>query len=205
LVVCVLLLFGPFFSVTILWEFALGLNKWCCFNKCILYHIFTLTWKVKCLRSLNIWFSWGFSSSRNQVFVSASQAQFPVFQSFQFTIQISFQDFMAAIQWVTISVSNNLFICQRILARFSVRVFLCAFLCRHFQVSVNAWASVLFYIKLYCTETAPQHWAACDCNNDTWIHSCRILLLALRLGPVATRSTECQIFMQPANINSNEK
>jgi hypothetical protein len=27
---------------------------------------------------------------------------------------------MAAIQWVTISVSNNLFICQRILARFSV-------------------------------------------------------------------------------------
>jgi hypothetical protein len=54
--------------------------------------IFTLTWKVKCLKSLNICFFLFFSSSRNRVCVRASQAQFPVFQTFQFTIQISFQD-----------------------------------------------------------------------------------------------------------------
>jgi hypothetical protein len=38
----------------------------------------TLTWKVKCLKSLIICFSLFFSSSRNRVCVSASQAQFPV-------------------------------------------------------------------------------------------------------------------------------
>jgi hypothetical protein len=88
----------------------------------------TLTWKFKCLKTLNICFFLSFpvfsclflffSSSRNRVCVSAPQAQFPVFQSFQFLYRSVFK--MAAIQWVTISVSNNLFICQRNLARFSV-------------------------------------------------------------------------------------
>jgi hypothetical protein len=55
--------------------------------------IITLTWNVKCLKALIFWgFSCLLRRREIEFAVSASQAQFPVFKSFQFTIQISFQD-----------------------------------------------------------------------------------------------------------------
>jgi hypothetical protein len=106
--------------------------------------IITLTWKVKCLKSLIICFLFSvfcflfsvfcflfsvfcflfsvfcflFSSSRNGVCVSASQAQFPMFQSFQFTIQISFQngghsmgDYFSLKQFLHLSTDFTAFFC----------------------------------------------------------------------------------------------
>jgi hypothetical protein len=85
----------------------------------------TLTWKVKCLKTLNICFFLSFPVF--SCFFRRREIEFALAHrrlSFQYSSRSSllyrsvFN--MAAIQWVTISVSNNLFICRRILARFSV-------------------------------------------------------------------------------------
>jgi hypothetical protein len=92
----------------------------------VLQQLITLTWKIKCLKSLNICFSC-FLRRREIEFALAHRRL-----SFQCSSLLCRSVFkMAAIQWVTISVSNNLFICQRILARFSVDfgfILLCTFL-----------------------------------------------------------------------------
>jgi hypothetical protein len=73
-----------------------------------------------------------FSSSRNRVCVSASQAQlFSVCSSLRYRSVFK----IAAIQWVTISVWNNFFVCERILPCFSVD-FVFSLLCTFVEVNM---------------------------------------------------------------------
>ena len=78
---------------------------------CFLWALYTGLWPSVSNHYVSV-FSCFVSSSRNRVCVSASKAQFvppvPVYDT----------DQLAAIQWVTISVSNNSFICERILRVF---------------------------------------------------------------------------------------
>jgi hypothetical protein len=87
--------------------------------------VITLTCKAKCLKSLIFCFFWFFSSWRNRVCVIASSVStVPVYYTDQFSRWRLFNEWL-------VSVSNNFFICQRILPHFFVDfvfILLCTFL-----------------------------------------------------------------------------